>query len=111
MELNLWEYALSARSEAYLIHEIKKLKMSKVAIAKLERGMRRIQDSQTRGKEIGKVRGEVWELRIDVDARWYRLLWAKKGDRWVALLLVAKKRNDLHSDWIETAESRLSEHH
>lgn len=84
--------------------------MTKHAVGKLEEAMRRVELGTVRKCEIGKVRGEVLELRVNQDRRWYRLLFARDGDGYLALLLGVKKTNQLDPGWIDTAAERLGEH-
>lgn len=109
MDLEGWEYATSSRGEAYVLREAKKLKMSYDALAKLEQGMKRLADGKSRQGEVSLVRNEIWELRVNADNRWYRLLFARLAPNRVALLLVAKKRNTLDPAWTKSAQSRLRE--
>lgn len=108
MELELWDYAGS--DPAFVLKEIKKLGMSRGAVAKLEEGMSRIEKRTTRAGESSRARGAIWELRIDVDKRWYRLFYARVGERFVALTIVMKKRNDLDTAWLDRADKRLKDH-
>lgn len=108
MELELWDYA--GGDPAFVLKEIKKLGMSKPAIAKLEEGMSRVEKRTTRGGESSQARGSIWELRVDIDKRWYRLLFARVDERYVALTIVVKKRNDLDTAWLDRADKRLRDH-
>jgi len=72
--------------------------------------MGRIADGTTLPGETGSVREGVYELRVNVDKRWYRLLYAQHGSRWVALFFAVKKRNDLDKAWVATAIKRLKGH-
>nr|WP_254058246.1 type II toxin-antitoxin system RelE/ParE family toxin [Clavibacter michiganensis] len=60
--------------------------------------------------EASSVRGIVDELRVRVDDRWYRLLFKRKGDKWVTLRLIVKKTNKLDNSDVELAKKRLAEH-
>ncbi|GAA4152414.1 type II toxin-antitoxin system RelE/ParE family toxin [Leifsonia shinshuensis] len=110
VDLSQWDYALSARDDAYVLKELRKLKASSYAVGKLERAMERVQKGTAKPGECGPVRGDVWELRVNYDNRWYRLLYARTGDRFVALYIGAKKTNKLDPSWTDTAEGRLKEH-
>jgi len=110
MELDNWEYSKAASGEPFVIKEIRKSKASVSAVAKLERAMKRVQDGTTTAKESDLVRNGVYELRVDIDKRWYRLLYGRKGGKFVALMFVVKKRNDLDPAWIDTSAERLGAH-
>lgn len=84
--------------------------MTKHAVGKLEEAMQRVELGTAKPGEIGKVRGDVLELRVNQDKRWYRLLFARDEDGYVALLLGAKKTNQMEVGWIDTAAERLGEH-
>ena len=110
VELKLWRYATSARDEPYLVREIRKSGASLSAVAKLELAMSRLENGQSRAGEHSRVRGDIWELRVNYEKHWYRLLFARDGDLYIALFFGAKKTNKLDSSWIETAESRLRDY-
>ena len=110
MQLDNWEYAKASSGEPFVLKEIKKSKASVPAVAKLERAMKRVQDGTTTAKESDLVRNGVYELRVDIDKRWYRLLYGRKGGKFVALMFVVKKRNDLDPAWIDTSAERLGSH-
>lgn len=107
--LNRWDYA-GGKDNPYVPKEIKKSKASLTAIGRLERAMKRLEEGTSTPQETDIVRGGVSELRVDVDKRWYRLLWGRCGDRFVALIFIVKKSNKLKNNDIETAASRLAEH-
>jgi putative component of toxin-antitoxin plasmid stabilization module len=93
-----------------VLRDAKKAAMSKHAVGKLEEAMQRVELGIAKPGEIGKVRGEILELRVNQDKRWYRLLFARDEGGYVALLLGAKKTNQMQDGWIDTAEERLGEH-
>lgn len=110
LELEHWAYAMSSRDEPYVVREGKKLAISNYAAAKVSEAMYRVESGTARPSEISKVRGDIYELKINQDKRWYRLLFARAGDTYLALLLGAKKTNQLDKGWIETAQQRLDEY-
>lgn len=110
VELSRWEYAVSARGEAYLVQEIRKARMSLQAVAKLERAMKRLEDGQARAFEHERLRNDIHELRVNIDKRWYRVFYAVEGQSFVALGLLVKKQNKVDKRSIDTAERRLKEH-
>lgn len=110
VELSRWEYAVSARGEAYLVQEIRKARMSLQAVAKLERAMKRLEDGQARAFEHERLRNDIHELRVNIDKRWYRVFYAVEGQLFVALGLLVKKQNKVDKRSIDTAERRLKEH-
>jgi len=110
LELQHWSYATSVRDEPFVLREIKKVGMSKHAVGKLEEAMWRVEVGLAKPHETSKVRGDVLELRVNQDKRWYRLLFARVNDDYVALLLGAKKTNRLDDGWITTALQRLEDH-
>lgn len=110
MELKEWAYASGASGEPYVLKEIKKTKASANAISKLERAMQRVELGTSGAKETDHVRDGVHELRVDIDKRWYRLLYGRKDGKYVALVFVVKKRNALDPAWVATALKRLAAH-
>jgi phage-related protein len=110
VELGQWDYAMSTRDQAHLVRDAKKSGMSAHAVAKLEEAMQRVEEGSAKSSEVSKVRGEIFELRVNQDGKWYRLLFSKFEERYVALLLGAKKTNQLDKNWIATAAKRLSQH-
>lgn len=110
VELKLWEYAASSSGTAYILREIKKSKASVQAVAKLERAMQRLESGTAKAAEYDLVRKGVYELRVDEDKRWYRLLYGRNGSKYVALIFIVKKKNKLDPTDIDTAIARLAEH-
>lgn len=110
MDLDGWEYAVSARDQPYVLKEITDLKMSSTAIAKLEQAMVRVSEGTTSTGDVKSVRNGILELRIQADKRWYRMLFARLDANRVALLVIVKKTNRLEKKSIELAENRLREH-
>lgn len=109
MDVDGWDYATSSRGEPYILKEAKKLKVTVLALAKLEKAMLRIANGTSTPGEAGPVRNGVWELRVQADNRWYRLLYGKVSADRTALLLLAKKQNQLDDSSIVLAEDRLRE--
>lgn len=109
-DLSTWDYADAGGKASPIKREMGKAKMTSTAVARLEAAMGRISSGLTLPGETGSVREGVYELRVNVDKRWYRLLYGRHKTRWVALFFAVKKRNDLDKAWIETAIKRLKEH-
>ena len=109
-DLSKWDYADSGGAKSPVEREMGKAKMSATAVSRLEAGMGRIANGPLLPGETGPVREGVNELRVNVDKRWYRLLYGQHGSRWVALFFAVKKRNDLDAAWITTAIKRLKDH-
>ena len=109
-ELKRWVYAASNSGQEYVLREIKKAKASVDAAAKLENAMRRLENGDAKPQEYDVVRNGVSELRVNADKRWYRLLYGRDGDNFVALSFLVKKQNKLDPNAIDTAENRLKEH-
>ncbi len=107
IELELWDYA-GGPANAHVLKEIKKSKASETAIGRLERAMKRLEDGTSTPQETDLVRDGIYELRVSADKRWYRLLWGRCGDRFVALIFIVKKSNRLDKNDIKTASRRLS---
>lgn len=110
VDLALWDYADSAGASSPIEREIRKSKMSTDAAGQLEQAMSRVAAGKPLPKETDPVRSGIYELRLDKDDRWYRLLWGKHKGRFIALLFVVKKRNKLDDAWIKQAIKRLKEH-
>lgn len=92
-----------------MLREIRKSGASLDAVAKLERAMKRLEDGVDAPQETDLVRDGVYELRIQADKRWYRLLWGRSGKRLIAISFFAKKSNKIPKDAIDLAVARLSE--
>lgn len=107
--LERWEYALSAQGP-YVPKEIRKAGATLTAAARLERAMKRLEDGNAKPQEWDLVRDGVYELRVQADKRWYRLLFGRCGDRFIALHFVVKKQNKLSATAISTAVQRLQQH-
>lgn len=110
MDFQNWEWARAASGDEYVVKEARKLRVSVDGLAKLDEAMRRIDVGEARSGEMSKVRGDVYELRVDCDGTWYRLLFGKNGQKWVALVLLKKKRNQLDPKAIALALRRLKAH-
>lgn len=110
MALQGWEYAVSARGEAYIIRENRKLQLGLEAAVKMESAMKRVAAGTAGPGEASLVRKNVSEMRFQSDNRWYRLLYGRKNGKYVALLLLAKKQNKLDNSAIKLAEKRYQQH-
>jgi putative component of toxin-antitoxin plasmid stabilization module len=109
-DLSSWDFADAGGTTSPVLREMTKAKMSVTAAGRVEEAMGRISSGASLPGETGSVRPGVYELRVDVDKRWYRLLYGKHKTRWVALFFAVKKRNDLDKAWIVTAGKRLKGH-
>lgn len=107
--LEHWEYAGGAGS-VYVPKEIRKAGASLEAVSKVERAMKRLEDGTARPAETDLVRDGVYELRVQADKRWYRLLWGRDGDSFIALQFMVKKTNKLPNDVVKNAIKRLKAH-
>ncbi|MBH0009989.1 type II toxin-antitoxin system RelE/ParE family toxin [Salinibacterium sp. SWN1162] len=110
MELQKWAYAVSARQQEYILKEAQKLGLSATAAVKMEAAMLRIEQGKATSSETSLVRGSVSEMRFQCDNRWYRLLYSRKYEHFVALHLIAKKQNKLDPGSIALAEKRHKKH-
>ncbi|MDO4027014.1 type II toxin-antitoxin system RelE/ParE family toxin [Clavibacter michiganensis] len=110
IKLEKWQDATNARGDAYVAQEGRKARMTNAATEKLTRAMSRQEKGSATPGEASSVRGIVDELRVRVDDRWYRLLFKRKGDKWVTLRLIVKKTNKLDNSDVELAKKRLAEH-
>lgn len=106
--LKRWDYAPKS-GKAFVLREIRKSGASLDAVAKLERAMKRLEDGVDTPQETDLVRDGVYELRVQADKRWYRLLWGRSGKRLVAISFFVKKSNKIPKDAIDLAVTRLSE--
>jgi putative component of toxin-antitoxin plasmid stabilization module len=106
--LDKWEAAVTGSGASHLSREQQKARMSAAAASKLKAAMQRQQDGEAVDSSL--VRKGVYELRIRIDGRWYRLLFGRKGDKFVALMLIVKKQNKLDNNDIDTALERLGQH-
>jgi phage-related protein len=106
IELELWDFATSVRGDAYVVREMRKI-CTLNAAAKIERAMYRLETDTAKPAEYDHVARDVWELRVNVDNRWYRLLYSKSDGRYKALLLIVKKSNKIPPGDIKVAQSRV----
>lgn len=106
VELELWDLATNARGEPYLNREMKKHCSLEMA-ARIELAMHRLETGTAKPTEYDHVKRDVWELRVNGDKRWYRLLYSKSNGRYKALLLIVKKSNKIPPNDIKVAQSRV----
>jgi phage-related protein len=110
IKLEKWQHARTARDVAYIVQEGKKAGITPAALEKLNRALSRQEKGTATRGEASRVKKDIHELRVDIDGRWYRVLFSRKGDKFVTLKLIVKKSNKLDNNDIQSAVTRLAAH-